>query len=221
MLKERRAFLFVNGDLPNGERIKTQIHADDFLIAVDGGLRHMQGLGLVPALLIGDLDSISADQLRWAQQQGCQIEKYPPEKDETDLELGLQAALKHDCSVLTIVAALGGRLDQTLGNLSLLRLPQLAQCQVKFDDGEVEVFIIRTQAQIEGAAGDTLSLLPLWGAVPGVSTKSLLYPLHAETLYPDHTRGISNEMQSSHAQVQISSGELLCIHTRNLKKDKE
>jgi thiamine pyrophosphokinase len=216
----RRTVLFANGELKTTDWLKAFLGDDDLLIAVDGGLSHLEALGLVPALLIGDLDSVTAEQVERAQASGAEIRRYPPAKDETDLELALLAAREMGCGEIVVVGALGGRLDQTLGNLSLLLLPQLEGCSVRYEDGRDEVFVIRGSAEIHGAPNDTVSLLPLWGEVTGVVTTNLAYPLKAETLHPERTRGISNEMTASTASVTITGGRLLCIHTHSRKLEK-
>ena len=214
-MTNQRVFIFANGLLPQTEWIKNEIQSSDLLIAADGGLNHLQSLDLPPYLLIGDLDSVTSDQVDWAKAKGSQVDRYPVAKDETDLELALLAAKKMGANEIIIVAGLGGRLDQTLGNLSLLRMEELQDCQVRFEDGLEEVFLIRGEAEIQGQPGDIVSLLPLWGMAEGVTTESLSYPLLGETLYPEHTRGISNVMAMPAARVKLTSGELLCIHTHN------
>jgi thiamine pyrophosphokinase len=51
--------------------------------------------------------------------------------------------------------------------------------------------------------------------VTGVFTENLRWHLHHETLYPDKTRGISNEMTADVATVSITSGLLLITHITN------
>ncbi len=212
-MSAKRAMLFANGELKVSRWLKSYLRADDLLIAVDGGLNHLEALSLAPALLIGDLDSVTPAQVQRAQAAGAEIRRYPPAKDETDLELALLAARKLGYREIVIVAALGGRLDQTLGNLSLLLLPDLVDCDVRCEDGIEEVLIIRDSAEIHGQPGDVVSLLPLWGKASGVVTTNLEYPLKSETLYPEHSRGISNVMTAENATVKIAAGKLLCIHT--------
>ena len=126
--------------------------------------------------------------------------------------MALLAAHKLGFRELIIAAALGGRLDQTLANLSLLLLPEIQDCQVRFEDGQEEIFLAHSSTQINGSPNDIVSLVPLWGAVTGVITQNLAFPLKNETLYPEHTRGISNTMTAASATVTTSSGDLLCIH---------
>jgi thiamine pyrophosphokinase len=111
-----------------------------------------------------------------------------------------------------VVAALGGRLDQTLANIYLLTRPDLAGYNIRLIDGQTEVFLIRDSAIIHGETGQRVSLLPLNGPVAGIRTEGLHYPLLNETLYPDKTRGLSNKMVSPIVTIKLQSGLLLCIH---------
>ncbi len=210
----KRAVLFANGEMPQAALILPYLRPDDYYIAVDGGLRHLRNLYKTPGLLIGDLDSISAADVEGALAQGIEVKRYPVDKDETDLELALLTAVEKGFEEMLIIAALGGRLDQTLGNLALLALPFLAGAKVTLEDGTEEVFLIRDRVEISGNPGDNVSLLPLQGEVKGVETRELKYPLKHETLYAEKSRGISNIMLTDQAGVSIESGLLLCIHTR-------
>jgi thiamine pyrophosphokinase len=209
-----RAVIFANGDLPDPEAARALIEPGDKLIAADGGMHHLERLGLQPDILVGDLDSLEPELLALLQSAGVRTVRHPTHKDETDLELALQLAAAEGCRELMVVGALGGRLDHILGNLSLLRDPVLRDCMVRLDDGLQEVFWITSQAELHGASGEIVSLLPMQGDVSGVTTEGLEYPLKAETLYSYKTRGISNVMTAAHARVSIVSGVLLCIHTR-------
>jgi thiamine pyrophosphokinase len=217
----KRAIIFVNGHLPDLEAARRLIRPDDFLIAADGGTRHALALGLLPSIVIGDLDSVTADDRRRLEGSGVEIRQYPPDKNETDLELALRIALEAGYSSILVLAALGGRLDQTLSNLALLTDPSLAEVDVRLDDGIEEAFFVRTQAKasprgasrrVEGCPGDTVSLIPWGGLAEGVTTDGLRWPLRGETLHPDKTRGISNEMLAEIATISLKSGLLLVIH---------
>lgn len=214
-MQSERAVLFVNGVIPKLPALQATMQPSDLIVAVDGGLRHVSALGLTPHWIIGDMDSVAPDELDHWQAKGVRIDRYPVEKDETDLELALQTVIQAGYQTIKIAAATGGRLDHTLGNLNLLSDPRLQDFNVRLDDGQVEIFVIRTDAEINGTAGDIVSLLPLGAAVAGVLTTDLKFPLRRETLYPEKTRGISNVMLGEHARVEITHGTLLCIHYRN------
>jgi len=214
----KRAIIFANGHLPDLEPARRLICPEDALIAADGGTQHILALGLLPSLVIGDLDSLAADNRRRLEGSSVEIRQYPRDKNETDLELALHSALDEGYRSILILAALGGRLDQSLGNLALLTDPSLAEVDVRLDDGIEEVFFVRKQADIQGRPGDTVSLLPWGSPAGGVTTEGLRWPLRGETLYPDKTRGVSNEMLGETASVTIQSGLLLVVHRRQNRK---
>ena len=210
----QRIIIFVNGDLPDLNQARTLLRADDFIICADGGTRHALALGLTPNLVIGDMDSIEKQAWDDLQKANVPVELYPRDKNETDLEIAITRAIELEPHAIIIVAALGGRLDQTIGNIALLTDLQLLPFNVRLDNGAEEIFFCRDQVQIQGRSGDIVSLIP-WGyPVRGIQTRGLRWPLNDETLYPEKTRGISNELVDEAASIKVSSGNLLVIHTR-------
>jgi thiamine pyrophosphokinase len=210
----KRILVFANGELPNLEKARTLLHGDDYILCADGGTRHAVALDVKPDLIIGDMDSAEKEQLQKLQEADVSIELFPHDKNETDLELAIQRALEMNPARIIIVAGLGGRLDQTLANIALLTDPKLATLDVRLDDGVEEIFVCREHAQVHGSRGDLVSLVPWGAAVTEVQTTDLKWPLQKETLYPDKTRGISNEMLGESASITIGTGLLLIVHRR-------
>jgi|APSaa5957512576_1039674.scaffolds.fasta_scaffold79055_1 thiamine pyrophosphokinase len=211
----KRTIIFINGDLPNLDAARKIIRDGDFIIAADGGTRHVLALGLIPSVVIGDLDSLDAANRRYLEKNRVEIFAYPKDKDETDLALALAYAVDAGYEQILLVGALGGRLDQTLGNLSLLTDPTFEGLDVRIDDGVEEAFFARRQAKIHGRIGEIISLLPWGGDVQILRTEGLRWSLQNEKLYAHKTRGISNEMIAENAEIQIESGFLLVIHARS------
>ena len=212
----RRAVIFANGLVPEFDPIRGLIQADDIFIAADGGTRHALALGLAPSIIIGDLDSLTADQKRQATEKGARLIPYPANKNQTDLELAVDYAIEQGFQKILIIGALGGRFDQSLSNAFLLADPRLAELDIRLDDGLEEVFLIRDQAEVWGAPGDIVSLIPFGGPAYGVTTENLRWPLRGEILFPEKTRGVSNELLGERATVSLSSGLLVAVHRRNL-----
>jgi thiamine pyrophosphokinase len=210
-----RSVVFANGEIKSLKMIKSVLLPDDRIVAADGGLRHVRALGIIPDLIIGDLDSITFDDKVWLNQEKVEIIKFPREKDQTDLELALLSAAEAGSESIVVVGALGGRTDQTLANLFLMLMPELVEIKIWFEDGQDEVFLVQKTTKIKGKAGDTVSLLPLLGAARGVTTKGLKFPLNDGTLFPERSRGVSNVMKTEEASVSVKTGALLCIHTRD------
>jgi thiamine pyrophosphokinase len=209
-----RIIILANGELPDLEKARSLIQTDDYIVCADGGTRHALTLGVKPNLIIGDMDSATREALEQFRNANVEIELFPQDKNETDLELAIDHALGINAKEIVIVGALGGRLDQTLANIALLTAAHDAASLIRLDDGVEEILLCRDQVEVHGRSGDIVSLIPWLGAVSDVETTNLKWPLRKETLYPDKTRGISNEMISHTASVSIGSGLLLVVHRR-------
>lgn len=203
----------VAGSLPAGELDRAFLEAADLLVAVDGGADALARIGLVPSLLVGDLDSISPAALRDLESRGVEVLTLPTAKDETDTEATLRVAVDRGATDITVFNALGGpRLDHLLGNLLVLTAPWLTPVRVTLADGLHEVFLVKGDSAVAGRPGDIVSLLPLTSTVEDVRTEGLLYPLRGEPLMQGQTRGVSNEMTAGQARVTHGPGALLLIH---------
>jgi len=218
----QRIIIFANGEIPNLENARLLLRSDDHVICADGGTGHALALGLTPNLVIGDIDSLDKEQWQKLEDAGVPIELFPRDKNETDLELALNRAIELEPREIIIVGALGGRLDQILGNTALLSDVRLSTLRhdsgrafdIRLDDGVEEIFFCRDQVEVQGRSGDIVSLIPWGNSVQGVQTQNLKWLLHNETLFPDKTRGISNQMTGEVASIKIASGLLLVIHRR-------
>jgi thiamine pyrophosphokinase len=210
----KKAVLVLNGVFPDPSILTSYNSSAYIKIAVDGGLKYFRHANISPDILIGDLDSVSLDDRAWAEQQSVQILQYPPEKDTSDFELALTWVIQQGIPWVRILAALGGRLDQTMANCFLLMNDQLNGMDVRFEDGKEEVCLIQHSITLHGQPGDIVSLIPLQPVVYGVTTHDLKYPLHDEDLSMHQARGISNVMLTTSAAVEIKEGLCLIIHTR-------
>ncbi|MCX8032102.1 MAG: thiamine diphosphokinase [Thermoleophilia bacterium] len=185
----------------------------DLLVAVDGGAEAILAAGAVPGLLVGDMDSISSRTLVRVRELGAEIVELPTAKDETDTEAALRLVVERGAREVVVYGALGGpRLDHLLGNVLLLTAPWLDSVRVRLVEATTELYLAKGDATIEGAVGDTVSLVPLTAVVESVRTAGLLYPLRDEPLYQGSTRGISNVMTAPLAQVSHGLGVLLVVH---------
>lgn len=212
----KQALVFANGDIGDGPMVRRALSAaaNPLVIAADGGARLAQYFDLRLHVIVGDLDSLSAEELDTFIAQGVEIRLHPLEKDYTDLELALYQAREMGADWLRIIGGVGDRIDQTLANIQLLALPALADCDARLVAGKQETRLLRPgKHTISGATGDTISLLPLNGNAVGVSTKKLYYPLNNETLYLGSSRGISNVLDQETAQITFREGLLLLTHT--------
>jgi thiamine pyrophosphokinase len=213
-----RAVVMVGGEIHDSGTCSSLLRLADLIVAADGGARHVLRLGLVPDVVIGDLDSLDNEQAERLRQGGCRFVTHPTRKDETDAELALLYAVERGADEVIILGALGGRIDHTLANVLLLTLPELKGVQVSLVDGQQEVTLIRGEGTIQGQVGDTVSLLPVVGDAEEITTRGLEYALDDGTLVFGRTLGISNVLTAPTAHVRLRKGALLCVH---LNQDKE
>jgi thiamine pyrophosphokinase len=186
--------------------------AADLVVAADGGGNALYAAGLVPHLVVGDLDSLVPAAEAHFRAAGAEVLRFPAEKDETDLELALLQAVERGAGRIDILGAIGGRWDQGLANVAMLALPELVGVRVRLLDVAQEAFLVRDSVEITGAAGDVVSLLPLGGPAHGITTRGLYYPLTDATLRFERSRGVSNLITEPPAHVSVREGLLLVVH---------
>lgn len=205
-----RAVIFVNGEVDNYQILARWLREDDFRIAADGGARHLEALDLAPHVIVGDMDSIDEPLLTRLQLRGASIEEHPAAKDATDLELAIARAVRDGAAEILLLGAVGGRLDQTLANLLILAR-QAGSVPVAIAEGDQLARVLRgpQTLNLTGPAGAYVSAVPLSEEVTGVTYRGLEYPLHNATLSLGSTRGVSNTLASSPAQITIETGILL------------
>lgn len=213
-MRLKRAVIFANGEIPNDVIIIHLLDPQDFFIAADGGAQHLLRLKIIPNLVVGDLDSMHPSVRDRLLNQKVEVQDYETEKNETDLELALQAAYDKGFQDILVIGGFGGRLDQLIGNLALLLNPRWGTCRIIFDDGKDKVLLIRNEETINGKVGDPISLIPWMDNAFGITTTGLKYALENADLLRHKTRGISNYLIDTTAKIKIKEGTLLCIHSR-------
>jgi len=185
----------------------TDLPAGATVIAADGGAELARMLGLRVDLVVGDMDSISAETLAGIER----VERHAAEKDATDLELALVAALRFEPERVLVLGGGGGRLDHLFGGLLLLAAEAYAGVRVDAQFGAAAVHVIRGERTLHGEPGELISLLAVHGRARGVVTDGLVYPLRSETLEPGSSRGVSNVFAGPQARIALEGGVLLAV----------
>ncbi|NUM48912.1 MAG: thiamine diphosphokinase [Anaerolineales bacterium] len=188
----------------------------DLMIAADGGARHawQDGKGKIPDVIIGDLDSLTPDEIAGYDRAGASLYRHPPAKDETDLELALDFALQHHATEITLYGLFGGRWDMTFANLLLLAAPKYAGVRLHIVEGDTDLYLLRggETLTLHGSPGQTVSAIPLHGDATGVTYTGLTWPLQNATLPFATPRGVSNTMAAEMATITLTEGILLITH---------
>jgi thiamine pyrophosphokinase len=210
-----RAIIVAGGQAGGDEGWRQWVREGDWIIGADGGAAQALAWGLVPHLVIGDMDSLTGEARATLEAQGSRFVVHPRAKDETDLELALTHATQQGAREIVVLGALGDRLDHTLANVLLLALPQLDGLVVRIASDGGEALLVRGggEATLEGESGDLVSLLPLGGDAHGVKASGLAWPLEGDTLRFGFSRGVSNEMTAPVARIAVQQGYLLVVRS--------
>ena len=200
----------VTGAAPLDADAVAHLPSDAIVIAADGGLDHALAAGVTPAALVGDLDSISADGLAWAETHAT-IERHDPAKDLTDTELALAMAVSFAPARLILIAGAGDRLDHTFTAIGALGAPRLTSVPVVegwWGDQHFHVLHGPGRLRLVAEPGATVSLVATHGRCTGVSITGAEWPLVDADLDPLVGHGVSNVTIDADVEVTVSSGVL-------------
>jgi thiamine pyrophosphokinase len=222
----RRAVILADGDCAGRAAIDAawpgSLEGIDVVIAADGGARHAAALGLRIDRWVGDGDSLPPDALDRLRAAGTPIELSDHNKDESDTELAIRAAIRDGATDLLVLGAFGGaRFDHAIANVTLLADPILRGRTAILLDSTARVRLVRAPGEnggpvvtrLDGRPGDIVTLLPFGADAERIRTEGLRYPLRDETLHLGAARGLSNVRLSETASVRLGSGLLLVIET--------
>lgn len=176
----------------------------DYVIAADGGYAHLSGIGVAPDLLMGDFDSIGQVP------HGVKAERFPAEKDDTDMMIAIKAALRMGYGEIVLLGSTGGRFDHTFANIqALLFIARHGARGYMVGGGAVMTVIEGGSATFDAAHRGYVSVFALGGTAEGVCLRGLKYPLEGATLTSDVPLGVSNEFLGVEASVTVERGALL------------
>ncbi|MCL5037199.1 MAG: thiamine diphosphokinase [Chloroflexi bacterium] len=209
-----RVVIVAGGVPPSGDLLRKWKIDGSFLIAADSGATSCLNAGLVPDIVIGDMDSLESHEFDEVLNLGAEIIEYPPDKDKTDLELAFDEAAGMKPGEIVILGALGNRADHILGNIMLLFNSALKGIKARIVDEQTEIFPAGKRNMLEGKPGDIVSLIPVSDEVSGIKLTGLKYDLPGGVLKRGGTKGQSNEFISPTALIETGAGELLIVVIR-------
>lgn len=187
---------------------------DDIVVCADGGASNALKMGLLPDVVIGDMDSIKfgvKEKIREKSQKTRYI-STSPQKDESDTQLAVEYAMGlRGIKKIMITGAVGDRIDHTLANIILLSSPGLEDIDVRILTDNSDMFIVRKPVVISGVPGKTITLLSLSPYTYFTGTRGLKYELKEEKLDFSPVRGLSNEFVDKKVKLDIREGTLLVI----------
>ncbi|MCU0454366.1 MAG: thiamine diphosphokinase [Bacteroidetes bacterium] len=198
------ALILANGQAPTKSLLNRHLADADVFVCADGGANAAAKLGVVPDLIIGDLDSILPATVK--KFSGVTARRIA-DQNSTDLEKALLWSQKNGYKHVRVLGATGGRLDHAVGNLSAL-VKFSRKLAVTFHDADGDVSVVGTERTFDVPVGTTVSLLPLT-LCEGVMTRGLKWELRYESLALGHREGTSNVVVASPVTVKLRRGDLL------------
>ena len=190
------------------ENLREPIGKDDYLLAADGGLEHLNKLGLTPHEILGDFDSLGYVP------QGAKV--FPVEKDDTDAMLAARKGLAAGFREFVFYGALEGpRLDHTVANFQTL--------QFLADHGATGYLVGQTQTvtllqketlSFPASAQGIVSVFSMGTAAEGITLEGLQYSLTDGNLTNGFPLGVSNHFVGKEASITVKKGSVLLIYDR-------
>lgn len=180
----------------------------DAVYAVDGGFAHLEAVGCVPDIAIGDFDSLGY-------RPKCRrVIELPVEKDKSDLEAAMDRAKTRQFDEVIVYGALGGRLDHTMANLQMCARFAESGMGVTFvaDDYAIRIVVGPDAYELPLLEEGTVSVFAATNEAYGVIERGMKYSIDDETLTNRTTRGLSNELQGVEAAVAVEEGTLFVFH---------
>ena len=219
MNNEKSICIIANGEKPDREVLRKALSGMGMVIAADGGSDHCRKLGIIPDVIIGDLDSTS-DDIR---------EIFPDseivhimDQETSDMEKAIEYAMAYKPVRLNIVSALGGRTDHLLANIlvfyHLNRYEKLKDVEIHIYDNYGEIrFLAPGRHIIRGKKGRTVSFFSL-GDISNLTLQGFRYNLENHES-KGYFSGLSNVYESDECVVEFSGSKMLWYECHETEGD--
>lgn len=211
-----RAILLLNGEIEKKGLVLSFLSTSDTVLCADGGAKYAFQWALTPNLILGDFDSIDSGVRDHFESLKIPFERFPEHKNATDGELLIQRALTLGYNDLILIGALGGRVDQLLGHFTLLERFSRTGARLRIITPSEEIECIRTRRKCDNLTGYTASIIPATSRAT-VTLHGFEYPLTRRTIQRGSTLGISNSITKKRAQVEVHSGAVFLIISKEKK----
>lgn len=199
------ALVVCNGEPPAPRHLADRASGASLVVAADGGIVPLTSEGIVPDVLIGDLDSSLAPY-----PDGVNV-ILDPDQETNDLEKALNYVYANAVQDVIVLGATGLRIDQTLKNMSVLVQFHEKFRNIRFEDTLCQIFVAGNNTELSLPVGTAISLFPISGKVDEIVTQGLMYALHNESLEIGVRDGSSNVVVSNPVSIQYRTGTLILI----------
>lgn len=216
-----KAFIYTGGEI-FPEYITEHPKDGDLCIAADSGWDNAEKTGdrSRVSLLVGDMDSVRSEYREFVNGSGKHLEiiKVPSEKNLTDTQIAVETAIERGADEIIIIGGIGGRLDHTMSNISILEDMFFRHIHATLVNGQSRVRYIRSTSHLVGRSVSYryLSVIAADECVKGVSIEGCKYPLKNHKLERRLQFAVSNELVGNCALISVKKGGIYIIESRDL-----
>lgn len=205
------------GPKTNTIKILHKVQEDSIVVGVDKGASYLNEEGLIPYAIFGDFDSSNDEEIKTLQEKVEHVYIYPPEKDETDLELALQWAVSQKPDKVLIHCATGKRLDHEFGNITLLIRYKDSRVPISIIDDHNLIYVVKDGIHKIHKDNEYkyVSFFSLGNSIEELTLEGFKYPLTNHTLQIDSSLCVSNEIDGEVGSISFSKGIALVIRSKD------
>ncbi len=207
--------IVTGGERPEKVLLEERAKSTSMVIAADRGAGYCLNAGILPDMVVGDMDSLPAGVQDELISKGIEIRRYDCRKDMTDTQIAVDTAIEKGADEIEILAGTGSRFDHSLANVYLLFRAMKQGIKAKIITGIHEIFLIDKKSMIMNETGEIVSFLPLGPYAKGITLKGFEYEVDNIDMDMSFPVGISNVICSDSAEVNVSDGILIGIITRS------
>ncbi|KOO49325.1 thiamine diphosphokinase [Viridibacillus arvi] len=193
--------------------------SDAFFIGTDHGTMYLLNRGIVPDMAVGDFDSITNEEWQEISERVPHIERYSPEKNETDTELAIIKALSLEPTTIYLTGVTGGRLDHYEANLHTVYRLQLAYPQLHIKivnrSNELQFLLPGEHTMVQDDHYKYMSFFAFKGPVENMTLRGVLYETTNEVIEVGTSRFTSNEISDGIASISFTAGICLMIRSKD------
>ncbi len=200
--KKFDGLICLNGNIPNRDFFKNLEGIT--IVAADGAADYLHRANIIPKYIVGDLDSISQNTLKFFFDKSNLLQIS--DQETNDFEKAVNHAKYIGLDNLLIVGINGGLYEHALNNWSVLAKLSKNSNLCVLDENRY-AFTISKSTELKLNKGEIISIIPQTKIV--IATKNLKWNLNSEILEMGIRDGARNIVVSENISLEVIEGEAL------------
>ncbi len=203
------ALLFAGGSRPNRSAFKLAAQRSKHIVAIDGGLRHLRSLAVVPEVVIGDFDSAKPEDITWARRRRAHI-VFSADQETSDMDKALAMCRERKWKNVVIACADGSRPDHFLYALSKTLSQRGTSFTFLFRNSVLRTLSGKARVRLRIGRGRVFSWIG-FAVAEGANLEFAQWPICSGTLEYGKFSSLSNIASADVVDFSQVSGRSLII----------